>query len=107
MNQRKEKMSMIDLLLWVLIGAVAWFLYPHVKRNIDDIFFNRKMKVVREYVLGYKRRCTGMNRFVVTKESLQDLFREHDNITIDRMWLQLVQERIIEQDPMDNEWCIK
>jgi hypothetical protein len=98
---------MIDFFLLFLIVVVSWFLLPHMKKTVQDFFFNRKMKDVREHILGYKRRCTKENRFVVTKETLQDVFREYDSETIDRMWLQLVNERIIEQDPMDNEWCIR
>lgn len=67
-------------------------------------------KVKREiflFVKSYKRRCTGVNRFVVTVETLQDSFREYDTETINKVWLGLIKERIIEKDPQDGEWCVR
>lgn len=98
---------MIDFLIVVMCCAILWWLFPHIKKSIKEYFFNRHMSDVREYMLGYRRRCRGNNRFVVTKETLQDVFREYDSNMIDKMWLKLVEERIIQQDPMDNEWCIR
>lgn len=93
-------------MLWVwgaivAIGVAYWIYYSKVGKYKDaknEIF---------EYVKSYKRRCTGNNRFEVTVSSLQDAFREYDIFTINRVWLELVHERVIEQDPQDRTWCIR
>lgn len=69
--------------------------------------FYTASKNVREWVLSYQRRCTGNNRFIVTKQTLQDSFPEYNSDLIDKVWLMLVRERIIVEDPMDGEWCIR
>jgi len=95
----------LKFFLWgwvvVLIGALIWYLWFRVtdyKRARTEIF---------AYVDAYKRKCSGANRFIVTVEALQDAFREYDTPTINKVWLELVKERVIERDSDDNEWCLK
>lgn len=98
-------MIVIKMVLWiwviVLFGGVAWWIW----------FKNSDLKQARTeifaYVESYKRKCTGNNRFVVTVPTLQDAFREYDTKTINKVWLELIKERVIVQDPEDHEWCIR
>lgn len=64
-------------------------------------------KKIFEFVKSYKRLCTGNNRFVVTPPVLQDAFRKYNIDVIEYVWGELIKEHIIQQDPMDNEWCIR
>ena len=72
-----------------------WFEYRQAKRDIFD------------FVKSYKKRCNGANRFEVTVESLQDSFRIYNTTIITNVWLELIAERVIEQDPMDSLWCVR
>lgn len=74
---------------------------------VKQIMFDKFYEEVKSYVEGYRRRCVGNNRFVVSLETLQDVFREYDTETIRKAWLRLIEDRIIEEDPVDGEWCIK
>jgi hypothetical protein len=105
-------MSMMDFLWlslkfmlwgWVVVGVLAviwwvWFRVSDLQQARTEIF---------AYVEGYKKRCTGNNRFIVTVETLQDAFREYDTPTINKIWLELIKERVIEQDPLTHDWCIR
>jgi len=84
------------IVLGVLAGKYLNYLsYKHVERDIKD------------WVISYRKRCTDNNRFIVTVETLQNSFREYDTSQIEYAWASLVKERIIEQDPVDQEWCIR
>jgi hypothetical protein len=85
-----------------VVGGVLYYLY-----NTKYGGYNKVRKEIFEYVKAYKRRCTGANRFEVTVPILQDAFREYETEVINKVWLELVRERVIEQDPQDNAWCIR
>jgi hypothetical protein len=97
-------------LLWIwtsvfvvaVVGGVSYYLYYKKYQE-----YNEAREEIFSYVKAYKRKCTGANRFEVTIPTLQDAFREYDTDLINRIWLELVGERIIEQDPQDNTWCIR
>jgi Tfp pilus assembly protein PilE len=94
--------------LWVSVAIIAvvfivayrayYKKYGEYKEAREQIF---------EFVKSYKRKCTGANRFVVTVPTLQDSFREYDTELINKVWLELAAEHVIEQDPQDNSWCIR
>jgi hypothetical protein len=93
-------------LLWMVIGTAVimlwyWWYYSRIGRHREA------RKEIFAYVKAYKRRCTGNNRFVVTVPVLQDAFREYETETINKVWLELIRERIIEPDPQDGEWVIR
>lgn len=69
--------------------------------------YRKAKSAIIPWVESYKKRCTAQNRFVVTVETLQDSFREFDTPTIERVWKILIDKRAIQQDPIDNEWCIR
>lgn len=97
-------------LLAIVVGVMLGFVLGYMLYVVSfrDFFVYRKAKRdIAEYVEGYKRLCRGNNRFVVTVETLQDSFREYDTPTIKKVWLDLINRRLIQQDPMDNEWCIR
>jgi hypothetical protein len=81
-------------IIWY-IGFKDWYVRKEAKK---DIF---------AYVESYRKRCTGNNRFLVNVEILQDAFREYDTPTINLIWLQLINEHVIEKDPNDDEWCVR
>lgn len=95
------KFMLLVSVLAIVIGAV-WYI------GFKDWFIRREAKKdIFAYVKSYRKRCTGNNRFLVTVGVLQDAFREYDTATIEMVWLQLIKEHVIEQDPNDNEWCIR
>lgn len=88
---------------WVVVLVVfgvwyIWFRVSDLQQARTEIF---------AYVESYKRKCTGNNRFIVTVETLQDAFREYDTPMINKIWLELIKERVIEQDPLTHDWCIR
>jgi hypothetical protein len=90
------------LIIWLILAVVVYGYW--VKGWVD---YRRARRDIFEYVKGYKRRCTGNNRFVVTVPILQNAFREYNTDVITKVWIELVKERVIEQDSQDNEWCIR
>lgn len=74
---------------------------------IKHLRYRSAEREITEWVRGYKRRCTGNNRFIVTRETLQDSFREYDSNVIDHVFNKLIANNMIQQDPMDQEWCIR
>jgi hypothetical protein len=72
------------------------------KRRVDRLY-----KEAESYVISYAWRCVGNNRFVVTPETLQNAFREYDMNEIRKVWVRLVDNHVIEQDPLDGEWCVR
>lgn len=89
----------------VIVVVLIGYGYIYIMRDILD--YKDAKKDIFAFVESYKKRCTGNNRFLVTVESLQDSFREYDTKTINKVWLDLIKERVIEQDPQDDEWCIR
>jgi hypothetical protein len=95
----------IAILFVILVSSVLGYLYVYV--FFDKLEYRRAKKEVFAFVKSYKSRCTGNNRFEVTVASLQDSFREYDTNIINKVWLELIRERVIEQDPQDQVWCIR
>lgn len=81
--------------------GVVWFIWFRVSD------YSKARTEIFAYVNAYKRRCTGNNKFEVTVEILQNVFREYDTPTINKVWLELIKERVIEQDPLTHDWCIR
>jgi hypothetical protein len=95
----------MEYIIYLVIGLVA--LCIGIGKYLQYRNYKKAKYKIKEWVLGYRRRLTGVNRFVVTVETLQDYFIEYDTPLIEKIWLDLIKERVIEQDAMDNEWCIK
>ena len=89
----------------VVLLVLVWMIW-YLAYGKDWLDYRKARTEITEFVKGYKHRCNGSNRFVVTVPSLQDSFREYDTVIIERVWRELIKNHIIEQDPMDNEWCI-
>lgn len=80
---------------WLIVREYKRRKYQKVK---DDIF---------NYVKSYKNRCTGHNKFVISVEILQDIFREYDTETIERVFRDLINEKVLSQNEFDKDWCIQ
>lgn len=89
----------------LVVIVVGWVVYLYGFKDWMD--YQKAKGEIFAFVKGYKRRCTGNNRFVVTSTTLQDSFREYETSIIEKVWLDLIQERIIELDPQDNVWCVR
>lgn len=85
--------------------VLGWVVYLIMLKDWFD--YRKARKYVFRHVKSYKDRCSGNNRFVVTVETLQDVFREYDTPIIERVWVDLVNQHLIEKDPMDGEWCVR
>lgn len=90
------------LLLAIVLGYFVYIIAIH-----DIIEYRKALRDIIPWVESYKSRCTGNNRFVVTPTTLQDAFREYDYEVVRKVWLKLANKKIIEKDPMDNEWVIR
>lgn len=90
------------VIMGITVGAYA---YVYIVK--DWMEYRQAKKEIFAFVKSYKPRCTGNNRFEVSAEILQDSFRGYNTIIISKVWLELVHERIIEQDKQDNTWCIR
>jgi hypothetical protein len=99
----------MDWYEWVIIviGTISSFLYAYFYFFKDWFEYKKAKKEIFNFVKSYKRRCTGNNRFVVTVESLQDSFHSYNTKVITNVWIDLVNDRVIEQDAQDQEWCVK
>lgn len=93
------------VLATLFVTLVGGLLYIYLLKDYLD--YRQAKKEIFVFVKSYKHRCTKQNRFLVTIEYLQDSFREYDTSVIEKVWLDLVNERMIEQDEYDKEWCIK
>lgn len=89
--------------LVLLVVVVIW--YAYFGQYITD--YRKAKRDIVPFVESYKRRCTGDNRFVVRVEDLQDSFREYNVEIIKKVWLDLIEMKLIEKDPVDGEWCIR
>ena len=89
----------------IFVICVVGYTYIYVVKDWWE--YREAKKEIFEFVKSYKGRCTGANRFVVTVEILQNSFRIYNTTTITNVWLDLVNERVIEQDEQDKEWCIR
>jgi len=89
----------------VFVIAASVYIYIYVIK--EWLEYRQAKKEIFAFVKSYKRRCTGNNRFLVTVESLQDSFRIYNTSVITKVWLELVNERVIEQDNQDQEWCVR
>lgn len=96
------------LKIWV-IATVALFVWLTVYIYVwsDKAEYKKAKREIFEYVKARKQRCKGSNRFVITVEVLQEVFPEFETKIIEKVWVALVNERVIQQDPLDNEWCLR
>lgn len=97
-------------ILWVFLGGVflvvvslIGYIY-YVKGALE---YKKAKEEIVPWVRSYKWKCTGANRYIVTVETLQNSFLEYETTIIERVWLDLIHERLIELDPHDGVWCIK
>lgn len=92
------------VLIVVVFGVGLWkigcFIY-------DEVVYRKARKEIVDYVRSYRRRCTGNNRFVVNESVLQDVFREYDSNTIFRVMVYMIDNHILDEDPMDGTICIR
>ena len=95
--------------VWIIliVAGIMIVVYTYVYGVKDWLEYRKARKEIFAFVKSYKRRCTGANRFIVTVEVLQDSFREYNSTTILNVWMELVNERVIEQDKQDQEWCVR
>lgn len=101
--------TLLNVIWWIMVGFIVFILAGIVWVVWIDkwLTYRRAKSEVIPWVQSYKVRCRGNNRFVVTVTELQNAFREYDTETLKKVWNALVEEKIIQQDPMDNEWCIR
>lgn len=104
---------MWDMLLSIImivvgvIGLVLVLIVIYVYFIKGESEYNKAKKEIIPFIESYRKRVSGNNRFVVTQESLQDSFREYDIETIKKVWMDLIEMKLIEKDVMDGEWCIR
>lgn len=91
---------------WTLVAAMTYYVIT-VYVLQDWLAYRKAKKEIFAFVESHKSKCRGNNRFLVTVETLQDSFREYDTKIIYKVWLNLIDARIIVIDPQDNEWCIR
>ena len=94
--------------LWIISIISGLMLLTIVIGWYHRIRHYQKAKVeIFKYVKAYKSKCTGMNRFIVSEYELQNVFREYNMDLIEKVFQELINHRIIERDPTDQEWCVR
>ena len=89
------------VLFFIVTGILVYWV------GLRDWLTHRKAKrEIMLYIQSYRAKLTGENRFVVTVETLQAAFIEYETAVIQDVWIDLVQDKIIEQDPRDGEWSL-
>lgn len=90
----------------LIVGIVVWGVY---EIGLRDYLRYRKAKreIYAIVINNYKARATGQNRFVVTIETLKASFPDYEEKIIQRVWFELIHDKVIAQHPMDNEWGIQ
>lgn len=98
---------MMDSILYIiLVGVLAIVAFMGVWW-VNKRAYKKAKNEIFDYVKSYKRLCTENNRFIVTPSELQNAFREYDILLINRVFQELINEKIISQDPMDQEWSVR
>lgn len=99
---------MTENTLWTIISIISVMVFVVLIGQYRRIRYARIAKEqIFSYVKSYKGRCTGANRFIVTPEVLQNVFLEYDIVLIEHVHQELINDRIIERDPTDQEWCVR
>jgi hypothetical protein len=104
----------MDVLYWgavvsaSIVGSIIVVVFVYFYWLQDWFMYRAAKEEIFNYARKYKDRCTGgANRFVVSVDILQGIFVEYDTETINKVWVALIDERIVEQDPLDKTWCIR
>ena len=100
MNDERIFAIVVGIVFGIIGLGIWWY-----RRKI--IRYQKAKEEIFNYVRSYKGRCSGANRFLVTISDLQDAFREYDTPLIEKVFQELIKNRVIERDPMDQEWCVK
>lgn len=100
-------MDIVIYTIFVGIGLVGIGVLAYVYIIKEKLDYRKARQEIFVYVKSYETRAGGSNRFEVTVEILQDVFREYDTVIINKIWLDLIDEKVIEKDPYDNAWCIR
>lgn len=90
---------LVQVLIWVSVIVLMFFVYGQARWRLA------KYKVFK-HVKSYRVKCTGTNRFVVTPETLAEVFPEYNEGMIYSLWIALMEDKVIEQH-IDGEWCVK
>ena len=99
---------MTENTLWTIISIISVMVFVVLIGQYRRIRYKRIAKEqIFSYVKSYKGRCTGANRFIVTPKELQNIFLEYDIVLIEQVHQELINDRIIERDPTDQEWCVR
>jgi len=95
---------MIETLLGIIIiiFAITIVVYGAFRGRVYFV-----LDEAREIIEEYKTRCTGANRFVLNETVLRELFPGYHHLVLRTVWKQLVAEKAIDKDPLDQEWCIR
>lgn len=102
-----QVLGKIMIWVWLAVAVIVAVFVVYMYFIKDWVDYRRAKIEIVSYIKMYKRRCTGNNRFIVTIETLQNAFREYDTLVIEKVWLELVHEKLIEQDIQDNTWCVR
>lgn len=102
-----EEYKMNKYVIYVIFIVIMFFSIRFFIWWIRDKEYKKAKKEIFNYVKLYKRRCTGVNVFPVTVYILQNIFREYDTETIEKVHKDLVKENVIRWDMIYSDWCIK
>lgn len=95
---------LIVVAMILIIAVIGWGIYEVFIRDL--LQYRKAKRDVYAIMMSYKARTTGQNRFIVTVETLSQVFPDYDRQVLSRIWLELVHEKIVRQDVIDNEWVI-
>ena len=98
-------MEYVWYIMVVLVsGSIGFIAHRMILLRLDA---NRMERQVKSWIDEYRSRLTGSNRFVISEELLAKAFPEYDREVIAEVWSRMIEKRIVDRDPMDQEMCIK
>lgn len=103
----KEVRDMVILVTIIVLFAGFSLLFCLAILCQQYLELKKARKEIFKYIENYRSRLGNRNRFVVTVDTLREIFQEYDDSVLKKIWCELVDKHIIDRDQMDNEWCIR
>lgn len=73
----------------------------------DKFRYIKAKKEIFPFVVEYKYKCNGSNRFLINITILKELFPKYSSSVLERVFFDLIREGYVVKDQLDGEWCIK
>lgn len=86
----------------IVIVGIGGMIYAWHKVKVFRVLADARLLIEE-----YRARCNEVNRFVINKEEFSKIYPTAGEAVIREVWTRLVNEKVIDRDPLDGEWCIR